>query len=179
MNDAAMAVYGAIFMPTSVINLVAGFIIRPFLTKLSLDWERKAWKDFAAIIRTIFMVIFGLTILAVGAAAWLGIPVLSLLYPNLREALLDCRWALVMIILGGGFNAWMSLFYYSLIVMKCQKHIFGGYVFVCVTALILSPIAVVRNGILGGAVSYLILMVLLAVCFGFMTALEFRKAKRS
>ena len=34
-----MAVYGAIFMPTSVINLVAGFVIRPYLTKLSLEWE--------------------------------------------------------------------------------------------------------------------------------------------
>ena len=37
MADRDLAVYGAIFMPTSVINLVAGFVIRPYLTKLAVD----------------------------------------------------------------------------------------------------------------------------------------------
>ena len=35
MADKYQAVFGAIFMPTSVINLVAGFVIRPYITKLS------------------------------------------------------------------------------------------------------------------------------------------------
>lgn len=178
MNDAAMAVYGAIFMPTSVINLVAGFVIRPFLTKLSYFWERKDYQRFAGVIVRIFAVILGLTVLAVGGAALLGIPVLSLLYSNLREALSQCRLALVMIILGGGFNAWMNLFYYTLVIMKRQRHIFGGYVLVCITAAVISPAAVRAGGILGGAASYLLLMVLLAVCFGVMTAWGFWKAKR-
>ncbi len=183
MNDAAMAVYGAIFMPTSVINLVAGFVIRPFLTKLSYFWEIRDFKQFGGVIGRIFVVILGLTILAVGGAAVLGIPVLSLLYSNLRDALSECRLALVMIILGGGFNAWMNLFYYTLVIMKMQKHIFGGYVLVCVTAAAISPAAVRAGGIFGGAASYLALMVLLALCFGVMTAWNFfaavRKSERS
>ena len=170
MNDAAMAVYGAIFMPTSVINLVAGFVIRPFLTKLSYYWEVKEMKAFGGVIGKIFVVILGLTVLAVGGAAVLGIPVLSLLYSNLRDALSECRLALVMIVLGGGFNAWMNLFYYTLVIMKRQRHIFGGYVLVCVTAAVISPQAVRAGGILGGAASYLLLMILLALCFGLMTA---------
>lgn len=175
MNDAAMAVYGAIFMPTSVINLVAGFVIRPFLTKLSYYWERREMNQFGRIIGVIFLVILGLTVLAVGGAALLGIPVLSLLYSNLRDALSQCRLALVMIILGGGFNAWMNLFYYTLVIMKRQKHIFAGYVLVCAAAAVISPMAVRRAGILGGAASYLLLMVLLVVCFGGMTAAGFTK----
>lgn len=178
LNDAAMAVYGAIFMPTSVINLVAGFVIRPFLTRLSSYWERKELRQFGGVIVKIFAVILGLTILAVTAAGLLGIPVLSLLYSNLRDALSQCRLALVMIILGGGFNALMNLFYYTLVIMKMQKHIFGGYVLVCVTAAVISPAAVRTGGILGGAASYLILMILLAVCFGVMTAWGFLKCKR-
>lgn len=178
MNDAAMAVYGAIFMPTSVINLVAGFVIRPFLTRLSSYWEEKDLRQFGGVIAKIFAVILGLTILAVTAAGLLGIPVLSLLYSNLRDALSQCRLALVMIILGGGFNALMNLFYYTLVIMKMQKHIFGGYVLVCVTAAVISPAAVRAGGILGGAVSYLLLMILLAVCFGVMTAWGFLKCKR-
>ncbi len=177
MNDAAMAVYGAIFMPTSVINLVAGFVIRPFLTKLSHFWEVRDLKSFGGVIGKIFAVILGLTVLAVGAAALLGIPVLSLLYSNLREALSECRLALILIILGGGFNAWMNLFYYTLVIMKMQKHIFGGYVLVCVAAAMISPMAVRAGGILGGAASYLVLMILLAFCFGLMTAWGFIRRK--
>jgi O-antigen/teichoic acid export membrane protein len=178
MNDAAMAVYGAIFMPTSVINLVAGFVIRPFLTKLSLYWETRDAKAFSGVIRMIFVVILGLTILAVGGAALLGIPVLSLLYPNLRAALSECRLALVMIILGGGFNAWMNLFYYTLVIMKKQRWIFGGYVFVCIVAMLISPAAVIRGGLTGGAASYLLLMILLASCFGGMTLIGMKTEKR-
>lgn len=177
MNDAAMAVYGAIFMPTSVINLVAGFVIRPFLTKLSFCWDRRQLKEFCGVVLRLFFIILGLTVLAVGGAALLGIPVISFLYPNLREALSSCRLALVMIILGGGFNAWMNLFYYTLVIMKQQRWIFAGYVFVCGVAAVVSPLAVIRAGILGGAASYLLLMVLLVICFGGLTFWKFRQEK--
>lgn len=175
MDKAAMALYGAIFMPTSVINLVAGFVIRPFLTKLSLTWEQRQFRVFGGVIGKIFLVILGLTVLAVGGAALLGVPVLSLLYPNLRAALQPNRIALVLIILGGGFNAWMNLFYYTLVIMKRQRHIFAVYALVCVTAVVISPLFVSRGGILGGAISYLILMVLLAAGFGILTLAGFRK----
>lgn len=178
LNHVSQAVYGAIFMPTSVINLVAGFVIRPYLTKLSLYWEMREFQQFGRIIRRIFLVILGLTVLAVGGAALLGIPVIGLLYSNLREALADCRLPLVMIILGGGFNAWMNLFYYTLVIMKRQRQIFGGYVMVCLVALVISPGFVRSGGILGGAASYLILMMLLAGYFGLLTMVGYRKVKR-
>ncbi len=166
MDDASMAVYGAIFMPTSVINLAAGFVIRPFLTKLSVHWEARDLKAFAGVVWMIFLVILGLTVLAVGGAALLGLEVLGLLYPNLQEALSLCRLPLVLIILGGGFNAWMNLFYYVLVIMKRQRWIFAGYLFICLAAAAVSPRAVAKGGLLGGAVSYMLLMALLAVCFG-------------
>lgn len=178
LDSAAQAVYGAIFMPTSVINLVAGFVIRPFLTKLSLYWEMREFEQFGGVIGRIFLVILGLTLLAVGGAALLGIPVISLLYPNLREALASCRLPLVMIILGGGFNAWMNLFYYTLVIMKRQRRIFGGYVLVFLVAVAISPVFVRNGGILGGAASYLILMALLAGSFGLMTMVGYWKVKR-
>ncbi|MFR5600900.1 MAG: lipopolysaccharide biosynthesis protein [Lachnospiraceae bacterium] len=179
MTDSAMAVYGAIFMPTSVINLVAGFVIRPYLTTLSLRWERKEFDRFWDVVKRIFLVILGLTCLAVGGAAILGIPVLSILYSNIREQLASCRLPLVMIILGGGFNALMNLFYYALVIMKHQKVIFGSYVLVCVAAMAISPVCVKNWGILGGSVSYLILMALLALCFGISAGACYKKAKEA
>ena len=114
MADRDLAAYGAIFMPTSVINLVAGFVIRPYLTKLAVDWETGHLKAFRKIIMNLALIIAALTVLAVGGAWLLGIPVISLLYPNLREGLSTCRMALVLIIIGGALNAFMNLFYYSL-----------------------------------------------------------------
>lgn len=91
MTDGDMAVFGAIFMPTSVINLVAGFVIRPFLTKMSLSWELNDMKRFVKSIGILAGVISALTVLALGCAWFLGIPVLSLLYSNISYALADCR----------------------------------------------------------------------------------------
>lgn len=176
MTDKDMAVYGAIFMPTSVINLVAGFVIRPYLTKLSLVWEMNDRKRFAAIIETLGAVIAALTVLALGCAWFLGIPVLSLLYPNLSYALAECRPAFVLIILGGALNAFMSLFYYALIIMKKQKIIFSVYGAVGVMAVLLSTPLVRAYGVFGGALAYVILMAALMGFFGiFMAAGLIRK----
>lgn len=177
MANRDMAVYGAIFMPTNVINLVAGFVIRPYVTQLSLVWENREFLRFSRVVRRLSLIIAGLTVLALGGAWLLGIPVLSLLYPNIGEALASCRPALMLIILGGACNAYVNLFYYSLVIMQKQRHIFLSYGIVSVLALVVSSVFVERAGILGGALSYLILMTSLAVGFG-LTAVWFYKKEK-
>lgn len=166
MADRDMAVFGAIFMPTSIINLVAGFVIRPYLTKMSFTWEMGRTRRFLKIQKRIALIIAALTVLAVGGAWLLGIPVLSLLYPNLRTGLSQCRPALVLIIFGGALNAYMNLFYYSLVIMKKQKYIFGVYGLVSLMAVLVSTPFVRRGGILGGALAYVVLTGALMVLFG-------------
>lgn len=161
-----MAVFGAIFMPTSIINLVAGFVIRPYLTKMSFTWEMGRTRRFLKIQKRIALIIAALTVLAVGGAWILGIPVLSLLYPNLRTGLSQCRPALVLIIFGGALNAYMNLFYYSLVIMKKQKYIFGVYGLVSLMAVLVSTPFVRWGGIFGGALAYVVLTGALMVLFG-------------
>ena len=166
MADRDMAVFGAIFMPTSIINLVAGFVIRPYLTKMSFTWEMGRTRRFLKIQKRIALIIAALTVLAVGGAWLLGIPVLSLLYPNLRTGLSQCRPALVLIIFGGALNAYMNLFYYSLVIMKKQKYIFGVYGLVSLMAVLVSTPFVRWCGIFGGALAYVVLTGALMVLFG-------------
>lgn len=166
MADRDMAVFGAIFMPTSIINLVAGFVIRPYLTKMSFTWEMGRPRRFLRIQKRIALIIAALTVLAVGGAWILGIPVLSLLYPNLREGLSQCRPALVLIIFGGALNAYMNLFYYSLVIMKKQRYIFGVYGLVSLMAVLVSTPFVRWGGIFGGALAYVVLTGALMVLFG-------------
>ena len=166
MADRDMAVFGAIFMPTSIINLLAGFVIRPYLTKMSFTWEMGRTRRFLKIQKRIALIIAALTVLAVGGAWILGIPVLSLLYPNLRTGLSQCRPALVLIIFGGALNAYMNLFYYSLVIMKKQKYIFGVYGLVSLMAVLVSTPFVRWGGIFGGALAYVVLTGALMVLFG-------------
>lgn len=170
MADRDMAVYGAIFMPTSVINLVAGFVIRPYLTKMAFAWEMDRIRQFKKLIAQLAAVIAVLTVLAVGGAWVLGIPVLSMLYSNIGYALADCRVPLVFIIIGGALNAFMNLFYYSLIIMKKQRFIFVGYGLAGLLAAVVSAPFVRALGILGGSASYMCLMGILMLMFGIFAA---------
>lgn len=179
LSNSHQAVFGAIFMPTSVINLVAGFVIRPYITKLSLGWENREFDHFKNVVLRLALIIAGLTVLAEGGAYFLGIPVLSLLYPRLGEALSVCRPALLIIILGGAFNAYVNLFYYELVIMQKQRHIFLGYIGTAVLAMTLSNLFVRKAGILGGSLSYTLLMGMLTACFGLTALYLFKKERKA
>lgn len=179
MLNKDQAIFGAIFMPTSVINLVAGFVIRPYITKLSLVWENREFADFARVVCRLAAIIAGLTALALCGAWFLGIPVLSLLYPKIGYALAGSRLPLLLIILGGAFNAYINLFYYSLIIMQKRRHIFVIYALTAALAVLISSPFVRWMGIMGGALSYLILMFTLTVCFGLTALLFFKRERRT
>ena len=169
LGDAASGYFNVIFMPTSVINLAAGFVIRPFLTYLTDCWNEHRFSDFKKKLLTIMAVIGGLTVLAVGGTVVLGRPVLALLEWLLGKSYsgtLTALWpAFVMIVLGGGFYAVLNLYYYALVILRRQKLIFGIYAVLTVLAAILAPRLTVALGIFGAALAYLILMIVMAAGF--------------
>lgn len=178
MADRYQALFAAIFMPTNVINLVAGFVIRPYVTILSGEWKEGRLSDFLDIVKRISLIIAGLTVLAAGAAWFLGIPVLTLLYRKLDYMLADARLPLLLIILGGACNAYINLFYYTLVIMDRKPLIFAGYVIASCCAVVISPAAVRRFGIFGGALSYVLLMAFLALFFMGMTFYFYSRRRR-
>lgn len=169
LGDAASGYFNVIFMPTSVINLAAGFVIRPFLTYLTDCWNEHRFSDFKKKLLTIMAVIGGMTVLAVGGTVVLGRPVLALLEWLLGKSYsgtLTALWpAFIMIVLGGGFYAVLNLYYYALVILRRQKLIFGIYAVLTVLAAILAPRLTVALGIFGAAFAYLILMIVMAAGF--------------
>ena len=169
LGDAASGYFNVIFMPTSVINLAAGFVIRPFLTYLTDCWNEHRFSDFKKKLLTIMAVIGGLTVLAVGGTVVLGRPVLALLEWLLGKSYsgtLTALWpAFIMIVLGGGFYAVLNLYYYALVILRRQKLIFCIYAVLTVLAAILAPRLTVALGIFGAAFAYLILMIVMAAGF--------------
>ncbi len=149
-------------MPTSVINLAANFVIRPFLTKMSYLWEDKNLSGLVKEIKKLSGVILILTIIALAGAWAIGVPVLGAIYNVDLKPYLS---GLLAIVFGGGLFAVMNLFYYVLVIMKQQKRIFFGYIPVCILSYFLSFSLVKVGGINGGAFSYLFAMLLLTLCF--------------
>ena len=162
MTSTDNAIFVAIFMPTSVINLAANFVIRPFLTKLSYLWEERSFGDFMKEVGKLTGIILLLTVIALAGAWVLGVPVLGAISD---VELKPYKSGLLAIVLGGGFFAVMNLFYYVLVIMKRQKRIFFGYVPVCILSFFLSFWFVKAGGINGGAFSYMLSMLLLMLCF--------------
>lgn len=181
MTDAHSGYFNIIFMPTSVINLVAGFVIRPFLTSLTDFWNQKNYTGFKKQFDRLFRVIAVLTVLAVGAAVLIGKPVLGLLELILGSAyegsLTQYHESFAVIVLGGGFYAVLSLMYYSLVIMRKQGSIFAVYSIAAVAAVLCSNGLVSAYGIWGAALAYLGVMMVLAAGFAGLVIYFFRKEK--
>ena len=175
MTSADNSYYTTIFIPTSVINLMANFVIRPVLTGLSEKRERGEKRAFLLTAARIGALIAALTALGMAAAYLIGIPVLSLLVGSeAGAALLPYRGALVTVILGGGFYALLNLLYYILVILEGQRIIFAVYLAVTAAAWLLSNALVRRCGIDGAALSYLVEMVILTVLFAAAAAVRIR-----
>ena len=160
-------VYGIVYMPTMVINLGSSFIFKPMLTTLARHYERQDIVSFGKLIGVLVALVCGITAVTLAAGAWLGVPVLSWLY-DLEIA--PYRGVMLMLIGAGGFNAVSILFYYALMVMRKQKQIFVGYTISFLVSVI-APVCLVKYiGIMGAAVAYMVVMLLLTVLFGAMLA---------
>lgn len=177
LNDAASGYFNLLFMPTSVIYLVANFVIRPFLTKLTACWEAGEKKAYLGLLKKIGGIIAFLTVLAVGGAWFIGPFVLSLMEMVLGEAyrgtLSVYRASFTGIVFSGGIYAFANLLYYSLVVMRRQKRIFFVYLATSFIAVFLAPALVSRFAIPGAAAAYGILMSLELIGFGGCVAWEF------
>lgn len=183
LDDVASGYFNIIFMPTSVINLAAGFVIRPVLTRLTDDWNQRDYEGFAAVLKKISLVIGGLSVLAVSLAWILGRPVLRILEMILGEAytgsLVGYHLPFVLIVLGGGFYAILNLYYYVLVILRQQGVIFGIYVLLTVLAAVLAPSMVEQGGIPGAAYAYLVLMMVMAAGFAAGALVSFVRGKRA
>ena len=165
LGDEANAYFSTLFIPTSIINLMAGFIIRPALTMLSINYERGEIKLFNKRILKISSYIGVFTALGIIAAKIAGIRVLSVLLGNTVAELKQYEASFLVLILGGGFYALLNLFYYVLVIIKERNAIFAVYLLAGITAYFISERMVKSRGIEGAAVAYLILMILVSLMF--------------
>ena len=169
MNDAANGYFNVIFMPTSVINLAAGFVIRPVLTGLTECRMGGHMREFGRKLGRISGLILALSALALALATGLGVWALGimekLLGENYAGKLTLYHSAFCLIVAGGACYALLNLYYYVLVILRRQSVIFVIYLLMTGVAACLAPRMVETGGIPGAAQVYLILMLLMTAAF--------------
>lgn len=176
MTEEAVTYYTDIYLPTSTINLLSGFIFKPLLTTMGESYEAGEWEKFRSIVGKLLIGIVGLTAVCCLGAFLLGVPVLSVFF---GQDLRPYKAALVILILGGGFNAASMLLYYAMTTMRKQKQILGCYGVSFVLSFIVAPFLVKQLGILGGAIAYASVMGILTLLFLGAILLQYRKVTRA
>ena len=176
MSAEAVAYYTDLYLPTSTINLLSGFVFKPLLTTMGKSFEQGEWGKFCGIVRKLLAGIALLTAVCCLGAFLLGISVLSAFFGH---DLSDYRGALVLLIFGGGLNAAAMLLYYGLTTMRRQRQILICYGVSALAVFVLSPMLVTELGLLGGAACYTGAMGLLVLLFLVSFRRQYRKAVRS
>lgn len=169
--------YGILYMPSSVINLLSGFVFKPLLVDLSNSYYSNK-ERYKRIVLKIFGVLAGIFLLVMIATYIAGIPVLNLLYGvNLEEYKID----LLIIILGGAVSAFGVIVWYMIMIMRSQKWMIVSYALTAIAAYFMSPFLVRIYGIRGASIGFLlynIIRVLLFVIILFICSGKIMSRKR-
>ena len=175
LTDSVQACYGFVSMPVFVIELLNNFLYQPILVHIATEWNEGKLELFKRRIWRQMGIIFLLTIVCIVGAFFLGIPVLSMLYST---DLTLYKAELLILLLGGGMLAFVGFFMVLLTIMRKQKLLPIGYLIAAVLALFCSGYAVQTYGSKGAAVMYTILMSILALIFGFLVMIQYRKKEK-
>lgn len=167
MSDEYQLYYSAVFMPNMVINLFTGIIFKPMQTSMAIAYTKGETKRFNKVVYKVIGIIVAFTILCCAGAYVLGIPVLSLLY---AVELKPYKNVLLLLLLAGGINAINTILYYVLTIMRRQTMVAVVYLMVAGFSLLFVEEVTRAYGLVGAALSYIVLMavtmLLLILCIG-------------
>lgn len=162
LTDQIQALYNMIFMPAFMVMMISNFIFNPILTTYAELWLSKTTSKLNSMkshIKKQMIVVAGLTVLGLVVAYTVAIPILSFVFGvNLEEF----RNELCVVMIGGGALAYATFFSTVITVMRLQNTLLVCYGSVAVLAKLLSKLFVLEYGIMGAALLYAILMILLA-----------------
>lgn len=176
LSEEVQACYGFIAMPVFVIGLLGNYLFNPLIQPMSEHWFRgdRGWVAKKLLWQSVIIV--GLTVVCLGGAYLLGIPVLSMLYGT---DLNGYREELLVLLAGGGALALSNQLMTVITIIRRQKLLIIGYAICSLLALLSSNYIIGYAGVMGAALLELVLMVVLCVIFALIFLVELRRANRS
>ena len=162
MDNETQGYFAILFMPAFTVNLLSTLLFRPLLTRMALTW---ADRDSKALRRMILKGLQGAIaglVVVFAVAYWYGVPLLNFLY---AEDVAPYKVEMLLLVVGGGFNAAATILFYALTTLRRQHAVFLGYVLSALVVFVLSLVLVPAFGMLGAALAYVLAMLTLTAAF--------------
>ncbi len=164
--------YGYMMMPAACVNLLNLFVLRPQLLNLANAYNERDAKKFKKIVLMLLaynMVIMACVLLG---GYFLGIPILSMFY---GVDLSGYEQILCIVLLGGCFYSFATMFDAVETAMRSHQWNLLVYIPTLLASLTVTYSLVKNLGLWGAALSYMLLMLLLAVGSGVVLIVFYRK----
>ncbi|BBF44261.1 heteropolysaccharide repeat unit export protein [Lachnospiraceae bacterium KM106-2] len=175
MSLDSQAIYGYLFMPCFIINLMIQTILRPLLLKLSILWNEKEYNKFKKMICQIIGLTLVIAVFIMIGGYLLGCSVLSIIY---NTDLMPYRNIFMMLLVGGTIYSLAVVIHVLLTVMRCQFMPIIGFGIAAISAIWICPFFVSNMQLEGAAYSYIAITGILLISFSIMLVAYFAKFSR-
>ncbi len=161
LNYDSQLYFNALYFPAHSILLVAGFVYKPLLVRMTEAWSDKSKRGrFDIIIVAMFAMVVALTLAMVGIMGWIGIPILSFLYGLDFE---PYRGLCYIMLAAGGVTAAIDFIYQVITIMRRQQAVIRIYLITFGFSLFVPMLLINFTGLPGAVIGYLIVMCILLV----------------
>lgn len=175
-RDAYQGVFSSLFMPVFMVDLLASFTMRIWITKMALFHDKGDRRDFKKIVLRQVAVISAITAASMLFMFFFGGFALSLIY---GIDLYGYEAENVLLMLAGGMVSLYTLFENVIIIYRNQQLSILISIVSFAAAAIIVPICTRSSGIFGACLGYLIVNTLRAACYIGMALYYMAKEKRS
>ncbi len=162
MDETTQAIFGYIMMPVFVVTLLNQFIYQPMIKDLGDLWAQRAISAFRKRVFRQCLIVGGLIAAALAIGMTIGLPILSFIYGT---DLTGYRPEFAVLLVGGGCYALAAYLNVPITTIRKQIALAIGYLSATVVALALGRFFVVRQGMMGAAILYLVITALLAAIY--------------
>ena len=165
-------IFGILIMPATFMSLCGQYLINPFLTKLTNNYDKKEYKSFNEIIRKILFVLMIVGLIAAIGIYFVGEQILEIIYDI---ELNYYSLSLMIIIISATFYSLSAVLSSALTIMKKNKIQLYIYLIASVISTIISYVLINMNGINGAVTAYSLTILIHFIMYYVVYKLELKK----
>ncbi len=153
--------FNALYFPAQMILIIIQLVYKPLLVRMANLWaDETRRKKFDLIIIAMVVLIVVVTLISIGIMAWIGIPLLGILYGIDFE---QFRQLSYIMLIAGGLTACIDFLYQVVTILRRQRAIVGLYLITFVFSLVVLLLMINFVGLKGAVIGYLLVMLVLFV----------------
>jgi len=153
--------FNALYFPAQMILIVIQLVYKPLLVRMANLWaDETRRKKFDLIIIAMVVLIVVVTLISIGIMAWIGIPLLGILYGIDFEQFRELSYIML---IAGGLTACIDFLYQVVTILRRQRAIVGLYLITFVFSLVVLLLMINFVGLKGAVIGYLLVMLVLFV----------------